>query len=448
MQKIRAILLATGDFKDCESLTKYCRLITKNKQNTNLTIQIQKHHILPRAWYKLHNKKVDNSASNTVLLSVADHAKAHLFLFQAATNPEVRAQNAAAVRYMCDIFSEELIDEYAEELNKVNIELAKKKSKALAERRAAGLNERRRPVICIETGQVFKTIKEAQEITGLWLKPVLSGQRESADGYHFKYYVEELAKMETQKAKSTKPVYFTETELVLLKQQYPKVGAHIPELLKTHSAQSIRSKALYLGIACENSTYRRKYNNQQIICVETQQTFRNVYEAGALFTGSTPSKLILNVCKGKSKLAYGYHWCWLEDTERQAQIIAGLESKKIVCVETNMVYDSVSAASRDTGVNPSSIYSAIKKPTKAPNLHWAYAEDTESIRFIKEHYLTTDSVYTNYTFKPKSVRCVETGIVYSNMTVAAAALGMHGPSHISTACKTGKKAGGYHWEYV
>jgi predicted transcriptional regulator len=349
---------------------------------------------------------------------------------------------------MCDIFNEELIDEYAEELNKVNLELVKKKSKALAERRAAGLNERRRPVVCVETGQIFKTIKEAQEITGLWLKPVLSGQRESVNGYHFKYHIEETAKVKTQKTKTTRPSYFTESELVLLKQQYPKVGAQIPELLKTHSAQAIRSKALYLGITCKTNINRRKYNNQQIICVETQQTFKDIYEAGALFDGSMPSKLILNVCKGKSKLAYGYHWCWLEDTERQAQFVAELESKKIVCVETGKVYDSVSAAAWNTGVNPSSIYSAIKKPTKAPNLHWAYAEDTERIQFIKDNYLYTNNIYTNYTFKPKSVRCVETGVVYSDMTSAAKALGMHGPSHISTACKTGKKSGGYHWEYV
>ena len=75
----------------------------------------------------------------------------------------MRSQNAAAVRYMCNLFSEELIDEYADALNQVNLEVSKAKSKALAERRAAGLNERRRAVMCIETGQVFKTVKEAQD---------------------------------------------------------------------------------------------------------------------------------------------------------------------------------------------------------------------------------------------------------------------------------------------
>lgn len=445
MQFLESRLLETSDFVAGEALTKYCKLIKSNQTKKDFSGQIQKHHILPRAWYKLHNKKLDNSASNTVLLTVADHVKAHLFLFQAAINPEVRAQNAAAVRCMCDLFSEELIDEYAEELNRVDTELAHRKSKALAERRAAGLNQRARPVMCIETNQVFKTIKEAQEITGIWLKPVLSGQKESVGGYHFKYYTEAPKKAEKQKLK---PAYFTEAELALLKMQYPKVGTQIPELLQRHSAQAIRSKALYLGITRETAVCRQKYNNRPVICLETQQIFQDIYEAGTLFTGSNPAKLILNVCNGKSRSAYDYHWCWLEDTERQIQIKADIESKKVICVETGIIYDSVSIASQATGVNISSIYSAIKKHSNTPNLHWAYAEDSERIQFIKDRYLAADNIYTNYTFKPKSVRCVETGVVYQDMTAAAKALGMHGPSHISTACKTGRKSGGYHWEYV
>lgn len=444
MQFLESRLLETGDFEAGEALTKYCKLIKANQYKTDFSGQIQKHHILPRAWYKLHNKKLDNSTTNTVLLTVSDHAKAHLFLFQAASNPEVRAQNAAAVRCMCDLFSEELIDEYAEELNRVNLELAQKKSKALAERRAAGLNQRARPVLCVETNQVFGTIKEAQESMHLWIKPVLSGQKESVGGYHFKYYEKDTKEFFTAECKIN---YFTEAELTLLIQQYPTVGSNIPELLKNHSATSIRAKAHYLGLV-SSSSYRNSYNNIPIICLETDQIFKDIYEAGALFTGSRPSKLILNACNGKAHTAYNYHWCWLKDVNRQEQVKSSVESKKVICVNTDTVYDSVSVASKATGVPTSSIYSAIKKPSNTPKLHWAYAEDTDRIQFIKDNYLTAENVYTNYTFNPKRVRCVETGITYPDMTTAAKALGMHGPSHISTACKTGKKSGGYHWEYV
>lgn len=445
MQKLKQKLLDTGDFKDCEALTKYCKLVEANQDTTLAASQTQSHHILPRAWYKLHNQKLDNSKDNLVNLLISDHAKAHLFLFQAAINPEVRSQNAAAVRYMCNLFSEDLIDEYADVLNQVNLEVSKANSEGLVARRAAGLNERRRAVMCIETGQVFNTIKEAQEVTGLWIKPVLSGQKTSVGGLHFIYYQKEAIKTKKQKAS---PVYFTEADLVLLKQQYPKVGAQIPELLQKHSAQSIRFKAISLGITRETRSSTRKYNNQPVICLETQQIYEDVYKAGASFPGANSSRLIIDVCKGKSLSAYGYHWCWLTDIDRQTQLENLVENKKVICVETGIIYNSVSSASRATGINTSSIYSALKKPARTLNLHWAYAEDTERIQFIKENYLTTDNIYTNYTFKPKSVRCIETGAIYSDMTTAAKALGMHGPSHISTACKTGRKSGGYHWEYV
>ena len=67
-------------------------------------------------------------------------------------------------------------------------------------------------------------------------------------------------------------------------------------------------------------------------------------------------------------------------------------------------------------------------------------------QIVLEKFKDDDIVKTH--LKPKSIRCIETGVVYPDMTTAAKALGMHGPSHISTACKTGKKAGGYHWEYA
>ena len=242
MQRLKQRLVETGDFADCIALDKYCTLIIVNKTRESFSGKTQEHHILPRAWYKLHNKKLDNSASNLIRLPVSDHAKAHLFLFQAATNPEVKAQNAAAVRYMCDLFSEELIDIAANELNQVDLEVTKAKSKALAARRARGLNERRRSVVCIETGQEFKTIKEAQDTMGIWIKQHLKGLAENAGGYHFKYIEGETPQFKPKIAR------FTQKELSILREQYPILGPQIPELLLRHSSETIRCKAWELQI--------------------------------------------------------------------------------------------------------------------------------------------------------------------------------------------------------
>ena len=236
MQFLKQKLLETNDFANCEALDKYCELIYVNRNRESLSGRTQRHHVLPRAWFKLHGKKLDSSPANMVELFVSDHAKAHLFLFQAAINPKVKAQNAAAVRYMCDLFSEEQIDIAAEELNQINSEVSKAKSKALAERRSKGLNERRRAVICLETGVAYPTIKAAQEDTGLFIKQHLKGLAENVGGYHFKYMVGETPQYVPKIAR------FTTQELKILQEQYPSVGTNIPELLKRHSAETIRCK--------------------------------------------------------------------------------------------------------------------------------------------------------------------------------------------------------------
>ena len=121
---------------------------------------------------------------------------------------------------------------------------------------------------------------------------------------------------------------------------------------------------------------------------------------------------------------------------------------RVYCVDLDKTFETIKEALAFVGNTGDIINCCMGNQLKAANHFWAYAEDTERIQFIKDNYLTAENIYTNYTFKPKSVRCIETGAIYSDMTAAAKALGMHGPSHISIACKTGKKSGGYHWEYV
>ena len=294
MQFLEAKLLETGDFEAGEALTKYCELVKANQNRKEFSGQTQKHHILPRAWYKLYNKKLDNSEANLVQLLISDHAKAHLFLFQAAINPEIKSQNAAAVRYMCNIFSEELIDLAADELNQINAEVSKIKSKALAERRAVGLNERRRAVMCIETGQVFSTIKEAQEITGLWIKQQLKGLTENAGGYHFKYVEGETPEYKPKKA------VFTSEELEILKQEYYEHGTNIPSLLCRHSSETIRCKASELKLIKKHS------NKCPVLCIETGITYPTL-TAAAKALGHNAASHICLACK-TGGTSGGYHW--------------------------------------------------------------------------------------------------------------------------------------------
>ena len=70
-------LLDTGYFIDNSYLADYLDLVSANSKATYL----ERHHILPRAYYNITEQEIDNSDDNLVSLSFADHCKAHWLLY-------------------------------------------------------------------------------------------------------------------------------------------------------------------------------------------------------------------------------------------------------------------------------------------------------------------------------------------------------------------------------
>lgn len=62
----------------------------------------QLHHIVPRCWFKHYNMEVDNSISNTVLLSFEDHAKVHKLAYKCAKEKWFRKKMTLAAHLMGD----------------------------------------------------------------------------------------------------------------------------------------------------------------------------------------------------------------------------------------------------------------------------------------------------------------------------------------------------------
>ena len=77
MQKLKEKLLNTGHFIDNSYLDDYVKLVNK-KSTANY---LERHHILPRAYYNLEELEVDSSEANLAALSFADHCKAHWLLY-------------------------------------------------------------------------------------------------------------------------------------------------------------------------------------------------------------------------------------------------------------------------------------------------------------------------------------------------------------------------------
>ena len=229
-----------------------------------------------------------------------------------------------------------------------------------------------------------------------------------------------------------------------LQRYYDTYGAYInsPEYRKKKSEQAkqqFKDGYFWITNGIENHTVSKANTNWQ-------EHFPGYYK------GRVESKEQLQQRSESGKVAYARYTqeqkAKLAERTRQQSLGNTYHNHKVYCVDLDRTFESVKAALAFINNSGDVINCCIGNQMKAGGHFWAYAEDTERIKFIKENYLTSDNIYTNYTFKPKRVLCVETGIIYSDMTTAAKALGMHGPSHISTACKTGRKSGGYHWEYI
>lgn len=112
--------------------------------------------------------------------------------------------------------------------------------------------------------------------------------------------------------------------------------------------------------------------------------------------------------------------------------------RSVICVETGKIYDSITQAAEDTGINGGNISSAVRGLiATAGGYHWEENIVIESERTIKR--------------KPPKVKtvpiiCVETGIEYPSIKAASEATGIS-MSSISTARDLSRKtAGGYHWK--
>lgn len=80
MEDLKQKLLDTGVINDNEYLDLYINLIYDNKSTKKQKGKTQMHHIIPRYYYNMIGKEVDNSSDNLVNLLYKYHLLAHYYL--------------------------------------------------------------------------------------------------------------------------------------------------------------------------------------------------------------------------------------------------------------------------------------------------------------------------------------------------------------------------------
>ena len=106
----------------------------------------------------------------------------------------------------------------------------------------------------------------------------------------------------------------------------------------------------------------------------------------------------------------------------------------VVCVETGVMYESITEAAETLGLNTSSISHAIRRGNGLHGYHFKYADES------RNRPIVTDKRY-----KQVPVMCVETGRVYESLKSAAMANGTT-VGNISSAINTGGRVCGLHFQ--
>ena len=106
MNAIRESLLKLNIFEENEYFDKYVDLIERNKENIAVMWKTQKHHIIPKHYYKENGLKVDNSKSNLVNLNYSDHIFAHYYLSLCSLGI-YKSYNQGAFMYLTSILGED-----------------------------------------------------------------------------------------------------------------------------------------------------------------------------------------------------------------------------------------------------------------------------------------------------------------------------------------------------
>lgn len=114
LETIKQRLIETGEFENNTYLYQYCKLIEERSQEEYNPSKMNRHHILPRSYFKYNNLEVDDSDSNIAVLLFKDHILAHYLLYR-ASNSLQKYCNAHAVIHLVrqkHLTVENLLDEF------------------------------------------------------------------------------------------------------------------------------------------------------------------------------------------------------------------------------------------------------------------------------------------------------------------------------------------------
>lgn len=120
-----------------------------------------------------------------------------------------------------------------------------------------------------------------------------------------------------------------------------------------------------------------------VVCLETKQVYASVLEATNKCLKRNKGSAIAQCCRGTQITAGGYHWRHKEDYDkltdteiRQIILYNPNPKRNILCVELNIIYESIATASKILNISRSAINHCCNGRKKtAGGYHWKYVDN-------------------------------------------------------------------------
>ena len=190
----------------------------------------------------------------------------------------------------------------------------------------------------------------------------------------------------------------------------------------------------------------------QVVCLETQERYKSIKEAAEV-TGLSESR-IGGCCLGQANATRGYHWVTYDkykemSEEEILQLLKTPEGKrrKIICLTTMKIYDSIKDAEDELRIDNSNIIRCCKCPDtySVKGNKFMYYEDYEQ--------MTSEDIAKFMKNNPpkqavRLVLCVETQEIFNSLADAGKHIGRDKRGIWNCCVGKAKTAYGFHWKYV
>lgn len=155
---------------------------------------------------------------------------------------------------------------------------------------------------------------------------------------------------------------------------------------------------------------------REIVCFETGERFASVTDAASAIGAAGP--LVSSALK-RHGACRGFHFYYADEAEPDDSVFdrkVYKNSRPIICLETNERFESQTRAAKAVGVPREAIYAALRGHIATKGLHFYYADEPEpddllpSKRGIRVRCVETGVVYKTITQAAKETGASQAGI--------------------------------------